>query len=81
MDSLTSDAAAISAVIGYTALIQRQLPERFRKYGVLVACAVGMLYAVTVRPGTKDLVRNLTEGTMIGLGAAGGYSGMRDLRS
>lgn len=81
MDSLTTDAAAITAVIGYTAIIQKRLPERFRKYGVFVACGVGVAYALTVRPKAVDLMRNICEGTMIGLGAAGGYSGMRDLKA
>lgn len=81
MDSLPFDAAAITAVIGYTAMIQSKLPERFRKYGVFVACGVGVLYALTIRPKQADLMKNVTEGVMLGLGASGGYSGMRDLRA
>jgi uncharacterized membrane protein len=81
MDTLTSDAAAITAVIGYTSLIQARLPEEWRRYGVFVACAVGVAYAVSIRPGGQSLAETISRGVMTGLSASGGYAGMRHLRS
>lgn len=80
MDTLTADAAAITAVIGYTSLVQARLPMEWRRYGVIVSCAIGVLYAVSIRPGTQPLVDTISRGIMTGLSASGGYAGMRGIR-
>jgi hypothetical protein len=80
-DQTTADAAAVTAVIGYTAVVMNRLPKRFRRYGVFVSCAVGALYALTIRPADEHWSQQTVKGIMIGLSAAGGYSGMRDFRA
>lgn len=77
MNTLAYDAAAITAVIGYTDKILTLWPS-LRKYGVLVSCGFGVLYAVAMRPGTHELVGNLSSGVMIGLAASGGFAGMKN---
>jgi hypothetical protein len=80
-DQTTADAAAVTAVIGYTSIIMNRLPPEFRRYGVFVSCAVGALYALTIRPTAEHWSRQIVKGIMVGLSAAGGYSGMRDFRA
>lgn len=79
MDSIAHDAGAVTAVIGYTQVVRARLPEKFHKYMVFVSCAIGMLYAVSIRPGTSKLVDSLISGTMIGLAASGGFAGMKSV--
>jgi hypothetical protein len=79
MDALAFDAGAVTAVIGYTAQVKRFLPENWAKASVLVSCALGVLYAVSLRPGKHELGRNIVSGIMIGLAASGGFAGMKNL--
>lgn len=78
-DPLAYDAAAVTAVIGYTAQVRQFLPERFQKATVLVSCLLGVLYAVALRPSRQELARNISAGIMIGLAASGGFAGMKSL--
>lgn len=81
VNSGTADAAAITAVIGYTAAIMARIPKKYRRYGVFISCAVGVMYALTIRPVQEHWSQQLVKGVMLGLGASGGYSGMRDFRA
>lgn len=78
MDTMTSDAAAVTAVIGYSNVVRQFLPERFKKDMVLVSCLLGILYAFSIRPGKTEIVHNITSGIMVGLMASGGYAGMKN---
>lgn len=78
-DPLAFDAAAVTAVIGYTAQIKRVLPESLQKATVIVSCLLGVLYAVALRPGRHELARNMSAGVMIGLAASGGFCGMKSI--
>ena len=79
MDTLTYDAGAVTAVIGYTQAVRRVAPERFHKWMVFVACAFGILYAISFRPGKHRLLENIISGTMVGLAASGGFAGMKSV--
>ena len=79
MDTLTYDAGAVTAVIGYTQAVRRVIPEKFHKWMVFVSCAFGILYAVSIRPGKMKFVENVISGTMVGLAASGGFAGMKSV--
>lgn len=76
MNDIAFDAAAITAVIGYTDRILAVLPK-LRKVGVLVSCTIGVVYALTIRPGRHEVVANISAGIMVGLASSGGFDGMR----
>ena len=80
-DTMAFDAAAITAVIGYTERVKRFLPEKLARHMVAVSCMMGILYSLTIRPvATKqDVFQAVTSGVTIGLAASGGYSGMKRL--
>lgn len=79
MDSIAYDAGAVTAVIGYTQAIRRYIPAKFHKFMVFVACGMGILYALSIRPGKHQLMQNVVNGTMIGLAASGGFAGMKSV--
>jgi len=68
----------VTSVIGYTAIVKGFLPEKWQKDTVLLSCALGILYAFSVRPGKAAIMGNIVSGIMIGLSASGGYAGMKN---
>jgi hypothetical protein len=78
-DPLAFDAAAVTAVIGYTEQIKRFLPDAWQRASVLISCVLGVLYVVALRPSKMDLPRNISAGVMIGLAASGGFAGMKGI--
>lgn len=79
IDLFAYDAAAVTAVIGYTEQVKRILPEQWHKASVVVSCILGILYAIALRPVKAELIRNISSGVMIGLAASGGFAGMKGL--
>jgi hypothetical protein len=80
MDPLTADAAAVTSIIGGTGTVLRFLPDHFKKYGVVVSCALGVLYALALRPPAGEHWTSLVaRGLMQGLSASGGYAGMKSM--
>lgn len=75
-ESAAFDAAAITAVIGYTDRILFMLPN-LKRFGVLVSCALGVLYSLSIRPGKHEIVGSVSSGIMVGLAASGGFAGMK----
>ena len=78
-ESVAYDAAAVTAVMGYTERVKAFLPERWAKASVLVSCIIGILYAITLRPTKQDLPGNISSGIMVGLAASGGFAGMKGI--
>ena len=79
-ESLAFDAGAIAAVIGYTERVKVLLPARWASASVLISCALGVLYALALRPGKHEIIGNISSGIMIGLAASGGFAGMKGFR-
>lgn len=78
--ALAYDAGAVVAVIGYTERLKVFLPERWAKASVLLSVALGILYAISLRPTKRDLLANVSSGVMVGLAASGGFAGMKNFR-
>lgn len=79
-DSLMFDAGAVTAIIGYTERLKNLLPDKWAAGSVLISCTLGVLYALSLRPGKHEIVRNVCQGIMIGLAASGGFAGMKGFR-
>ena len=77
-ESIAFDAAAVTAVIGYTDRILSAAP-RLRQFGALVACVLGVLYSVSLRPGKHEIASSISAGVMIGLAASGGFAGIKSV--
>lgn len=77
-ESTPYDAAAITAVIGYTDKIIYMLPT-LKRFGVFVSCALGILYSLSIRPGKHEIVGSVSSGIMVGLAASGGFAGMKSI--
>jgi hypothetical protein len=78
MNEMAFDAAAVTAVIGYTDRILALLPQ-LRRFGVLVSCVLGVMYAISLRPGKHEIVSSVSSGIMIGLASSGGFAGMKSV--
>ena len=78
MNEMAFDAAAVTAVIGYTDRILSLLPQ-LRRFGVLISCALGVLYAVSIRPNKHEIASSISSGIMIGLASSGGFAGMKSV--
>ena len=78
------DGVASVAVIGYTNIVMGCIPDKIKEYSgtpVLVSIICGILYALQVRSPemNKGIVDTLVVGLMVGIMAAGGYSGGKAL--
>ena len=78
------DGVAAVAVIGYTNIVMGCIPAKIKAYAgvpVIVSILCGILYALQVRsPAVNNgIMDTLIVGVMVGIMAAGGYSGGKAL--
>lgn len=77
-DLMAWDAAAIPVVAGFVAVLKRRLPQNWSAFLPLVSIALGIVYAMTYRPGCQMSAECMFAGFQVGLMATGLHSSFKN---
>lgn len=76
-DLLAWDASAVPAVIGIATVFKRYLPENWTRFIPLVTISLGIVYAMTYRPGCQLSAECMVAGVQVGIMATGVHSSFK----
>lgn len=79
MEQIAIDGLASTTVIGWVRIIKDLIPDTWVRLLPLFAIVLGEIYAFSLRSGCASIAQCVFVGLVIGLSAAGAYSGAKNL--